>query len=68
MPVTTFAIYTSLGAGLWSMILLAVGYFIGNNAALIQEHLPLVTAAVLLFVIATLVGYIVWQRQPSRLK
>ncbi|WP_242466145.1 DedA family protein [Chromatium okenii] len=68
MPITTFAIYTSLGAGLWSMILLAVGYLIGNNAALIQEHLPLVTAAVLLFVIATLVGYIVWQRQPSRLK
>ena len=65
MNVTTFAFYTSVGAGLWSAILMTLGYFIGGNEALLQEHLPAVSIAVLVFVGLTLAGYAVWQRRRT---
>lgn len=63
MPMRTFVFYTCLGAGIWSTILVAMGYLIGGNETLIQDNLPLVTAAVLGFVALTLAGYYLWQRR-----
>ena len=63
MPMRTFVFYTCLGAGIWSTILVAMGYLIGGNETLIQDNLPLVTAAVLGFVALTLVGYYLWRRR-----
>ena len=60
-----FALYTLLGAGLWSAVLIAMGWFIGGHETLIQENLPLVTAAVLGFVGLTLTGYYLWQRRQT---
>jgi membrane protein DedA with SNARE-associated domain len=66
MNVAAFALYTTIGAGLWSAVLTAMGYFIGGNERLIQENLPLVTLAVLTFVGLTLGVYYLWQRrQPA---
>ncbi|WP_295445313.1 DedA family protein [uncultured Thiodictyon sp.] len=66
MNMLTFSLYTSLGAGLWTIVLIAMGWFIGGNENLLKENLPLVTGAVLLFVGLILVGYTLWQRQRSR--
>jgi Uncharacterized membrane-associated protein len=63
MRVATFAFYTGFGAGLWSLVLIALGYFIGDNEALIRENLPLVTFAALVFVALTLLVYVFWNRQ-----
>jgi membrane protein DedA with SNARE-associated domain len=63
MPMRTFVLYTCLGAGIWSTILVAMGYLIGGNETLIQDNLPLVTAGVLGFVALTLVGYYLWRRR-----
>jgi membrane protein DedA with SNARE-associated domain len=63
MPMRTFVLYTCLGAGIWSTILVAMGYLIGGNETLIQDNLPLVTAAVLGFVALILVGYYLWRRR-----
>ncbi|MGB5599191.1 MAG: DedA family protein [Thiothrix litoralis] len=61
-----FALYTVLGAGLWSLVLALFGYFIGGNQALIEENKLLITASVLGFVAMVLVGYYFWQRRnPS---
>ena len=60
-----FALYTLLGAGLWSAVLVAMGWFIGGNETLIQENLPLVTTTVLGFVGLTLTGYYLWQRRQT---
>lgn len=65
MNLLTFGLYTLLGAGLWSAVLTAMGYFIGGNEGLIQENLPLLTAAVLVFVGLTLAGYVLWQRRRA---
>ena len=68
MRIATFAFYTAFGAGLWSLVLIALGYFIGGNEALIRENLPLVTVAALVFVALTLLGYVLWnrRRQPAQ--
>jgi membrane protein DedA with SNARE-associated domain len=65
MNALSFGIYTCLGAGIWSAVLIALGYFIGGNEALLKENLPLVTAAVLGCVGLILTGYFVWQRRRT---
>jgi len=65
MNLVKFSLYTSLGAGLWSIVLIAMGYFIGGNENLLKENLPLVTGAVLLFVVLILGGYSLWQRRRA---
>jgi len=39
MPLNTFVLYTTLGAGIWVVILALLGYFIGGNQALIDRYL-----------------------------
>ncbi len=39
MPLSTFTLYTFLGAALWSSILVALGYVLGEEEALIKEYL-----------------------------
>jgi len=63
MNLVTFSLYTSLGAGLWTLVLIAMGWFIGGNEGLLRDNLPLVTGAVLVFVGLTLAGYILWHRK-----
>lgn len=43
MNLTKFCFYTSLGAGIWSFILLYLGYIFGKNLDLIKENLNLIT-------------------------
>lgn len=65
MNLVTFSLYTSLGAGLWTLVLIAMGWFIGGNEGLLRENLPLVTGAVLVFVAVILAGYTLWQRRQG---
>ena len=39
MPLDKFALHTTLGAGLWVTVLALLGYFLGENEALIEEYL-----------------------------
>lgn len=64
MNFAMFALYTVLGAGLWSIILTAMGYFIGGNEALIKQSLPLLTLGVIVF--ALLAGFIYWRIQKRK--
>ncbi len=39
MPLDKFTLHTTLGAGLWVTVLALLGYFLGENEALIKEYL-----------------------------
>lgn len=62
MNLATFSLYTLMGAGIWTAVLIAMGYFIGGNESLLKENLPLVTGAVVVFVGLILAGYVLRQR------
>ena len=56
MDLKQFMFFTSLGAGIWVVILTLLGYFLGENEALVKTYLTQIVAAVLigLAVMATL--------------
>lgn len=63
MNIAEFSIYTTLGAGIWALILVFVGYFIGENETLIRQYLKEITLIVLVL-LAILVGiYYTYQKK-----
>ncbi len=63
MNLITFSIYTTLGAGIWVVILTMLGYFIGGNEALIKEYLRYIIIAILIGLVA--MGYWYYKRKKS---
>ena len=47
MNLAIFCIYTSLGAGIWVIILTLLGYFLGDNQVLIKEYLHIIITVIL---------------------
>ena len=66
MNMKVFALYTALGAGLWSAILIALGYIIGDNEELIKNYLSLITLVALFSVVTILVLYFYIQRKTFK--
>lgn len=52
MDLKKFCLYTGAGGGLWTLILLAVGYMIGDNKELLMTFLPILKVAFLLAIAA----------------
>jgi len=59
MNVATFSFYTSLGAGIWVVVLVAVGYLVGSNEELISEYLKSATLITLVSVVLIALFYVV---------
>jgi membrane protein DedA with SNARE-associated domain len=65
MDLKVFTLYTALGAGLWSAILIVLGYIIGDNEALIKSYLSQITLIVIFFVIILLILYVYIKRKQN---
>lgn len=64
MPFGLFSFYTFLGAGIWSSILVFLGYFMGSNEELIKEYLhELVYVSVLVVIVIVIVYTFVHKRK-----
>lgn len=66
MPLGSFLGYTALGAGLWSLVLVLLGYFIGQNEALLHTYLRQITVGVLIGVVVLLAGYFYRLRKKDK--
>jgi len=60
MNLLSFSIFTTLGATIWVVILAYLGYFIGDNEALVKEYLRSIIIGIL-FVLA-IVGYLYYRK------
>jgi membrane protein DedA with SNARE-associated domain len=50
MNLFVFSIYTSLGAGIWVIILTLLGYFLGGNEELLKEYLHQIVISLLIII------------------
>ena len=57
MDLKKFSIYTAFGAGIWAVILIALGYIIGQNQELIHKYLKEITYITIIFVVIILFIY-----------
>lgn len=67
MNLALFCFYTSLGAGIWVIILTALGYFLGQNEELLKEYLHSITLALVTLVAFGIIAYIIYQKRKNKL-
>jgi len=64
MNILEFSLFTALGAGIWALVLTLLGFFIGENQALINTYLKEITIGVLaLLVVLSAVYYMLKVRR-----
>ena len=66
MDLRVFSLYTAFGAGAWSLILIALGYILGDNQELIKEYLHQITFTLVSGVVLFLLFYFYKHKKISR--
>ncbi len=64
MDLAKFSLYTALGGGFWTLVLLVTGYLIGDNKELVMTLLPAIKVAFLIGVAAF--GFVYWKKHKKQ--
>lgn len=67
MHMAKFAFYSGFGAGIWVIVLVALGYLLGSNEALISEYLHSATLIALFCVVLITLFYIVRHKRRQKI-
>ncbi|MEK6891303.1 MAG: DedA family protein [Nanoarchaeota archaeon] len=66
MNIFKFTFYTAIGAGIWSIILIMMGYLFGNNMGIINKNLHVITIVVLLICLFIIIFYLEVRRRKRK--
>ena len=66
MNLSRFCLFTVLGAGIWVVILIYLGYFYGENMELINRNLDIITIILLALSLIIVLIYIILNRRRVR--
>ncbi|WP_198305077.1 DedA family protein [Arcobacter vandammei] len=66
MNLAKFSLYTTLGAGIWMIVLAYLGYFLGENQELIKDYLHQIIIVIL--IIIAISSYIYYKRVKIKQK
>ena len=67
MNIIKFTLYSALGAGIWVIVLVALGYLLGSNEALISEYLQSATLIALLCVVLITLFYVIRHQRRKKI-
>jgi len=67
MNVVKFSLYSALGAGIWVIVLVALGYVLGSNEELISEYLRTATVIALISVVLITIFYVVRHKRRKEI-
>jgi len=67
MNIAKFSLYTAIGAGIWVVVLVAVGYLVGSNQALISGYLKSATLIAFVCVVLITILYITRYKRRKEL-
>ena len=68
MNLFVFSVFTSLGAGIWVVILAFLGYYLGGNEELIKEYLHQIIIALLVLIVVFSYLYYKFTKRKNRRK
>ena len=66
MNLGSFIFFTTLGSGIWVIILALLGYFLGQNTALINQNLHKISIGLIIFCAVLIVGYFFYQKYKAK--
>lgn len=66
MNIPLFLFFTTLGSGIWVVILAVVGYWVGNNQELVTRYMHQVTLVSIAACTILAVGYVVYNRRKRK--
>ena len=66
MKILKFCLFTSLGAGIWTFILIYLGYLFGNDTELIKANMNLILLIILLLSAIVVIIYLIMRRRKKR--
>lgn len=67
MNIGRFSLYSALGAGIWVVVLVALGYLLGSNEELISEYLKTATVIALISVVFITIFYVVRHKRRKEI-
>ncbi len=67
MNIAKFSFYTAIGAGIWVIVLVTIGYLVGSNEELISEYLKSATLIALISVVFIGIFYIVRHKRHKEI-
>jgi len=67
MNIAKFSLYSVLGAGIWVVVLVSLGYILGSNEALISEYLHTATIIALISVVFITLFYIIRNKRKREI-
>jgi len=67
MNLWRFSFYSALGAGIWVIVLVALGYLLGSNQELISKYLHTATLIALLSVVFITLFYVIRHKRREKI-
>nr|WP_302595121.1 DedA family protein [uncultured Cellulosilyticum sp.] len=68
MSIVEFLLYSATGIALWNLVLMSLGFYVGNNWTLIESLLNTYSNIVLTLVAIVLIGFILLKLQKKQAK
>ena len=63
MKISHFLLYTALGSGIWTVVLVVLGYYVGQEQELLHRYYQEIGLVLIMFCVLVVGGYVWWHRR-----